>query len=295
MNNEIVSQSADSFLNKMTAEQLDQLFEMSKHAKLCDIVDALKEHGIKTSDSALSRYFKKRRADEAVENGNDVAGAAAVLAEQGRVGKLREGTLEVLRQKFFEMAADHQSVEEARELYDALVREEARVKELELEARKVAALEQQVKLQERRIEVEAMKARAVLGRVQGEVVDTKAVNARSEEKFLSAGGTAGGGVALALLGEGEPPKGGTTCAGVADEVATISAVAVRAEGEPPKGGTTYSDERELARRKPGGPRVRFAGLVEEALGILNRGGDPGERIIESRALLEEAVAGLRNG
>ena len=145
---------------------------------------------------------------------------------------MREGTLEVLRQSFFEKAAGGQSPEEARELYDALVKEEARVKELELEARKVCALEQQVKLQERRIEVEAMKARAILGRVKGEVV---------------------GSVAVKELKEG---------------------------GEEP------------AKLELGGPKGRFVELVEQALGILNRGGDLSERIIESRALLAEALQSL---
>ena len=63
--------------------------------------------------------------------------------------------MEAVRQRLYERALVSQSPEEARELYAAMVKEEARFKELELEARKIAALEQQVKLQELRIQVMA--------------------------------------------------------------------------------------------------------------------------------------------
>ena len=60
-------------------------------------------------------------------------------------------------------------------MYSAMVREETRLKELELEARKVAALEQQVKLQAVRIEVEIAKGRQVKGVKTAEVVKNAAV------------------------------------------------------------------------------------------------------------------------
>jgi hypothetical protein len=49
-------------------------------------------------------------------------------------------------------------------LYAALVKEEARLKELELEARKVAALEQQVKLQGMRLQLMAQQQAAGVGK-----------------------------------------------------------------------------------------------------------------------------------
>jgi hypothetical protein len=170
------------------------------------------------------------------------------------------------------------------------------VKELELEARKVAALEQQVKLQERRIEVEAMKARAVLGRVKGEVIESKALkkgDGGEERKVAQIGIGSENGVGAAAPsprpspteGEGEGKSGQCPSEGAATgEHGDLADHSQRTELEVQAG---------LA----SGPSSiqRFAGLVEEALGILNRGGDPGERIIESRALLEEAIAGLRNG
>src|SRR5688572_3598777 len=113
MNTENTFQSR-SKLEHLTAEQLDWLYELSKKATLDKIVHALKEEGIHTSDSALSRFFKKRQGQELIENGKEIAATAEALAEQGRGGKLREGTLEVMRQKFFAKAADGQLPEEAR-------------------------------------------------------------------------------------------------------------------------------------------------------------------------------------
>ena len=265
MNTENTTESRAK-LEKLSPEQKSYIVELSRKATLDVMVDALKEHGIDTSPSSLSRFIRRRRGEELVEAGQDVAGAAEALAEQGRGGRLREGTLEVLRQSFFEKAADGQSAEEARELYDALVKEEARVKELELEARKVAALEQQVKLQERRIEVEAMKARAVLGRVKGEIVETVALKEGGKEpaKLEVQAGLAG-----------NPREGGTTCARL----------------DSPEESLNSQD----AKQELGGPSGRFVELVEQALGILNRGGDLTERILESRALLAEAMGVLGKG
>jgi hypothetical protein len=233
-------------LEKLTPEQQSWIVEFSKRARLSDMVDALKKHGIDTSESALSRFIRKRRGEELIENGQELAATAEAIAEQGRGGKLREGTLEVMRQQLFEQAAAGQGPEEARELYGALVKEEAQLKELELEARKVAALEQQVKLQEKRIEVEAMKARAALGRVRAEVTDTKAE--ASDEMLTSRPQIA--------------PAGETTTE--EDRCGQAKGLGAQAEGV-----------------------KRWMELCGQVMGILNRGGDPGERILEARGLLAE--------
>jgi hypothetical protein len=223
------------------------------------LAKSLKENGVDTSDSALSRFLKKRRGMQLVENGKELAAAAEALAEQGRGGKLREGTLEVMRQQFFEKAAGGVGGEEAQVLYGALVAEEARVKELELEARKVAALEQQVRLQERRIEVEAMKAHAALGRVRAHVVRSKAQP---------------GEVAEGNVKELGPVKE----AGVGESAEAV----VAAEETPANSGTPNSGENEK----------RLLEAAKRAVGILNRGGDMAERILEARELLAEVVRGL---
>lgn len=263
-----------SKLEQLSPEQQEMLLDLAKRGSLVDLAEALKEHGIETSDSALSRFIQKRRAVNAVENGKELAASVEALAEQGRGGRLREGTLEVMRQQFFEKAAGGVDGEEARDLYGALVAEEARVKELELEARKVAALEQQVRLQERRIEVEAMKARAALGRVKAQVVGSE-----KDEGRLREDGAQIAGEGVALIGEGEPPKGGTTCA-LGTEGAT---------GDGELRGASH----ERAKLELGGPKAeRLLEVVKVVEGILNRGGDPGERILEARGILAEETKKL---
>jgi hypothetical protein len=150
-------------LEQLSPEKQSWLLEIAAHSNLINVVEALKEHGIETSTSALSRFVRKHREEALLEAGEEMKGSVEALAERGKDGKLREGTLEAVRQRLYERALVSNSPEEARELYAALVKEEGRLKELELEARKVAALEQQVRLQGVRIQVMARQGASGLG------------------------------------------------------------------------------------------------------------------------------------
>src|ERR1043165_1397761 len=99
MNTENMQQSRAK-LEKLSAEQQSYLVDLSRHGTLEVMVDALKENGIETSESAVGRCLRKRRAADLVEERKELAGSVEALAEQGRGGKLREGTLEVMRQNF---------------------------------------------------------------------------------------------------------------------------------------------------------------------------------------------------
>lgn len=160
----------------MSQEQKAWLLDFAPRCKLSDLVNSLKEHGIETSDSALSRFLRKHRAEQLVENGKDLEASARALAEQERGGGLREGTVAAVRQRLFERAMEVKDPEEARELYAALMKEEVKLKEMELEARKVTALEQQVKLQGLRIQVLAESASAGgRGRIRARLESSEAV------------------------------------------------------------------------------------------------------------------------
>ncbi|HEY6227405.1 MAG TPA: hypothetical protein VI282_09825, partial [Verrucomicrobiae bacterium] len=159
-------------LEQLTPEQQQWILETALHTHLVDMVVLLRNEGISTSPASLSRFIRKDREKRLLEDRQESAPALEALAEAGRNGKLREGTLEAVRQRLYERALVSQSPEEARELYAAMVKEEARLKELELEARKVAALEQQVKLQAVRIEVERAKASSRRGVKEAEVVES---------------------------------------------------------------------------------------------------------------------------
>jgi hypothetical protein len=63
--------------------------------------------------------------------------------------------LEAARQKLYERVVNSTDPDTAREAYEAMLKEETKLKELELESRKAAALEEGVRLQRLRIEVMA--------------------------------------------------------------------------------------------------------------------------------------------
>jgi hypothetical protein len=151
-------------LEQLPEETQSWLLDMAAHTRLTDVILALRGHGIDTSMSALSRFVRKHREKVLMEDGAEMKASVEALAQRGKDGKLRDGTLEALRQRLYERTLVSNSPEEAREIYAALVKEEARLKELELEARKVAALEQQVKLQGLRIQVMAQQGAAGGGR-----------------------------------------------------------------------------------------------------------------------------------
>jgi hypothetical protein len=135
------------------------------------MVVILKEQGIETSAASLSRFIKRYR-EKKLLNGRDESKATVIaLAEGAKDGRLREGTLEAVRQRLYERALESQSPEEARELYAELVKEEAKLRELQLKERQVAIAEEQLKL-------EALVARSKLagtaGTVKGEVIESKA-------------------------------------------------------------------------------------------------------------------------
>jgi hypothetical protein len=161
-------------LEQLPEETRSWLLEIAAHSTLINMVQVLKDEGIETSTSALGRFVKKHREQALLEAGEDMKAGVEALAQRGKDGKLREGTLEALRQRLYERTLVSNSPEEAREMYAALVKEEARLKELELEARKVAALEQQVRLQGLRIQVMAQQGGK--GRLKATVDSAPAIN-----------------------------------------------------------------------------------------------------------------------
>lgn len=166
-------------LEQLTPEQQNWILETALNSSLVDMVIALRGHGIHTSPASLSRFIRRDRERKLLEERKEMAETVAAFAETGRDGKFREGTLEAVRQRLYERAIVSQSPEEARELYAAMVKEEARLRELDLEARKVAALEQQVKLQGLKIQVLAEQSGGGKGKRKAEVVESRAEAADS--------------------------------------------------------------------------------------------------------------------
>jgi hypothetical protein len=131
------------------------------------MVVILKEQGIETSAASLSRFVRRHREKKLLDGRDESKATVIALAEGAKDGRLREGTLEAVRQRLYDRALESQSPEEARELYAELVKEEAKLRELQLKERQVAIAEEQLKL-------EALVARSKLGGMaKGEVIDSK--------------------------------------------------------------------------------------------------------------------------
>jgi hypothetical protein len=158
------------------------------------------------------------------------------LAASGRSGKLREGTLEAVRHQLYDRALETNNPEEARELFAAMVTEETKLKQIELEARKVAAFEEQVKIQRLKVEFEAMGKRQ-----KAMVASSEVVEAPKE------------------IGEGA-------------EAARAAMPKQLTEGD------------EMGKR--------MLRLFGEVMGVLNRGGEPSERLLEARAMLSEEMKAM---
>ena len=201
--NETNTRNRAGKLELLPAEMQAGIIEIAANSRLVDALEALKEHGVEVDVSTLSRFIKKHHAKNIVNDGKEMKAEVEALAERGKDGKFREGTLEAVRQRLYERALESQTAEEALALYGAMVKEETRLKELELEARKVAALEQQVRLQGLRIQVLAQ-GNGGKGRVKAELASSEPM----DEK----------GMAVAQLTEGEAKQelGGPSGAAVAE-------------------------------------------------------------------------------
>jgi len=212
MNTETPTRGRVSKLESLSAEQRLWLGEFASQCKLSDLVNALKERGIETSESALSRFLKKHRAEQAVADGKELEVSAQALAEQGQSGGLREGTITAVRQRLFERAMDVKDPEEARELYGALMKEEVKLKEMQLEARKVAALEQQVKLQGLRIQILAEQGSAGRGRIKAKLESSESlVDVGGEPEAKREGGGASEALQMLLRDVNEIVNRGGAC------------------------------------------------------------------------------------
>src|SRR3954471_20350671 len=111
-------------LEQLSPEQQSWLVELATHSTLINMVKTLKNEGIETSTSALGRFVQKHREQALLAAGEEMKAGVEALAERGKEGKLREGTLEAVRQRLYERALVSNSPEEAREMYAALVKEE---------------------------------------------------------------------------------------------------------------------------------------------------------------------------
>jgi hypothetical protein len=178
MNTENTKKSVARKLDSLSDEQKNFVLETAANARLIDVVESLREYGIVTSVPTLSRFLQRDREKRLLEDGKAMRESVVALAERGKDGVLREGSLEAVRQRLYERVLVSNDPEEALRLYNAMLKEEAKVKELDLEARKVKVSEEQVRLQAIKLAGVGRKPAPHLGPLpkgEGEVVESSIV------------------------------------------------------------------------------------------------------------------------
>jgi hypothetical protein len=142
-------------LEDLDAEKREWILEMATAvARLSDMLEPLANNGIHVSYATLQRFVRKHRENLLLAEGEDMKETVVRLATRGRGEMFRKGTLEAIRQRLYDQAMTSNSREETQKLYGDLLKEEAKLKELELAERKQLLAEEQVRLQRLRLRME---------------------------------------------------------------------------------------------------------------------------------------------
>jgi hypothetical protein len=166
-------------LESLSPEQQEWILDIAAHSsRLADVIKPLRQHGIEVSLSTLTRFVREHRERVLLADGDGMKDAVETLATRGQGENFRKGTLEAIRQRFYEEAiANKSTAEETRKVYAELLKEEAKLKELQLEERRMAVLEEQTRLQKvkLRLAARAQRGRKVVKLDQADVVQNAEV------------------------------------------------------------------------------------------------------------------------
>jgi hypothetical protein len=171
-------------LESLPVEKQEWVLEMAANCRLVDMMKELKRIGIDVSLSTLQRFLRKHKEKCILAAEEDLRETASELARRGKDGDFQKGTLAAVRQKLFENALGAQNSEETRAVYGALLEEEARAKELELAARRTAAMEERLELEKRRLEQRGTGERRERKRVKAQVEGEVVVDTESAERMI---------------------------------------------------------------------------------------------------------------
>jgi hypothetical protein len=167
----IVQTRSDNQLENLDPKMQEGILELAANGSLPAVLKSLEEHGIAVSLSTLKRFVRRHREKCLLKDAEESSEALEALAASGRSGKLREGSLEAVRRQLYDRALGARDPEEARELFAAMVGEETKLKQIELEARRVAAFEEQVKIQRLKVELDGVGKRQKAMVASSEVVE----------------------------------------------------------------------------------------------------------------------------
>jgi hypothetical protein len=196
-----MSTRKDNQLESLDESVRTQILEMAPYTNLTDMVIQLGKQGVTTSVPTLSRFVRRHQEKMLLAEREEMKEAVDRLSEGGKEGRLREGSLEAVRQRLYERVLSSREPEEARLLYAALVKEEMCLKELELEARKIALAEEELKVKA------ALALENARKRAKAEIFDAARGDAEARREVGEGGvGSAAEGEVKQLPGPSESEK-----------------------------------------------------------------------------------------
>jgi hypothetical protein len=145
-------------LDSLSDDQKEVICEVAAQGRIIDVVAALKNWNLHVSAATVCRFLRRERERRMLEEGEEMKDAVSTFARRATNGSLKTATIEAIRQRLYEQAVSVSNTPEAMtKIFDALIKEETRLKELELEARRTAVAEESLKIQRQRLQIDAFK------------------------------------------------------------------------------------------------------------------------------------------
>jgi hypothetical protein len=145
-------------LDTLSEDDKEFLCELGSQGRIIDVVIELKKRNINASAATVCRFLRRERERHMLEEGEEMKDAVGVFASRSNNPALKKATLEAVRQRLYEQALSMGNTPDGMtKVFDTLIKEETRLEELELEARRTAVAEENLKLQRQRVQIEAFK------------------------------------------------------------------------------------------------------------------------------------------
>jgi arginine repressor len=159
MNDQNTKSTGRRMLDNLSEDVKEFLCELSAQGRIIDVVSELKKRNINASAATVCRFLRRERERRMLEEGEEMKDAVNTFANRSGKDTLKKATLEAVRQRLYEQALSISNTPDGMtKVFETLLKEEMRLKELELESRRTAVAEENVKIQRQRLQIDAFKA-----------------------------------------------------------------------------------------------------------------------------------------
>jgi len=157
MNDKEMKEQRKRQLDNLSDDDKEYIAHLAANGNLVQVVQELAKRGLTTSPATVSRFLRRQKEERMLQEADEDQRVVNTFADRSKNDKLRQGTLEAVRQRMYEQAMESRNPEFIQKMYETLLKEEARLRELDLEARRTAVTEENLKLQRQRLQIDAFK------------------------------------------------------------------------------------------------------------------------------------------